>query len=112
SILTCARAGEKEDSRKLRAVIARSTSSSLRRPPIRLGAGAAHQHRPFSVSQAVGLAEGLDGLLVVDDRESAGPVGAPQAALEAPGVEQTRERIPDVREGIRLLRQRACAAHF
>src|SRR5437879_2362380 len=82
------------------------SSSSLRRPAIRLGAGAAHQHRPFAVAQAGGLAEGLDGLLVVDDRESAGPVGAPQAALEAPGVEQAAERIPDVREGIRLLRQR------
>ena len=32
----------------------------LRRPAIGLGAGTAHQHRPFTVAQAVGLAEGLD----------------------------------------------------
>jgi len=49
----------------------------LRRPAIGLGAGTAHQHRPFTVAQAVGLAERLDGLCVVDDRKGAGPVGAP-----------------------------------
>ena len=38
----------------------------LRRPAISLGAGAAHQHRPLGVAQAVGLQEGLYGLLVVD----------------------------------------------
>ena len=51
----------------------------LRRPAIGLGTRAAHQHCPFTVAQAVGLAEGFDGLGVVDDREGAGPVGAPQA---------------------------------
>ena len=55
----------------------------LRRPAIGLGAGTAHQHRPFTVAQAVGLAEWLDGLFVVDDSEGAGPVGAPQAAVES-----------------------------
>src|SRR5450759_3822736 len=82
----------------------------LRRPAIGLGAGTAHEHRAFTVAQAVGLAEGLDGLFVVDDREGAGPVGAPQAALETPGVEYAGERVPDVREGIRFPGQRAGAA--
>src|SRR5262245_5780278 len=91
----------------------RSSSSRLAllwRPPIRLGAGTAHQHRPFTVAQAVGLAEGLDGLFVVDDREGAGPVGTPQAALETPGVEHTGKRVPDVREGIGFPGQRAGTA--
>ena len=58
----------------------------------------------------LGLEEGLDRLLVVDDGERAGPVGAPQAALETPGIEDAGQRIPDVRERIRLARQRAGAA--
>ena len=45
----------------------------LRRPAIGFGAGAAHQHRPFTVAQAVGQAEGLEGLFIVDDREGVGP---------------------------------------
>jgi hypothetical protein len=49
----------------------------LRRPAIGFGSGAAHQHCAFTVSQAFGQAEGLDGLFVVADREGAGPVGAP-----------------------------------
>src|SRR5688572_4821871 len=74
----------------------------LGRPPIRLGAGAAHQHCAFPVAQALGAAERLDGLFVVDDSEGASPVGAPQAAFETPGVEHAGEGIPDVREGIGL----------
>src|SRR5215467_15983877 len=81
-----------------------------RRPTIGLGARAAHQHRALAVAQAVGLDEGLDSLLVVDDRIGARPVRAPKAALESPGIEHAGERIPDVRERIRLLRQRAGAA--
>src|SRR5208282_595569 len=84
--------------------------TSLRRPAIRLGAGAAHQHCPFGVAQAVTLKEGLDGLLIVDDSERARPVRAPQAAIETPGVEHAGKRVPDVRERIRLARQRAGAA--
>src|SRR5262245_16805046 len=84
----------------------------LRRPAIGLGAGSAHQQRPFTVAQALRLAEGLDGLLVVDDGERTGPVGAPQAALEPPGLEHAGQRVPDVREGIRFLGQRAGAADF
>src|SRR6516164_6609354 len=51
----------------------------------------------------------LDALLVADDRKRARPVCAPQAALEPPGVEYAGQRVPDVRERIRLLRQRAGA---
>src|SRR5439155_24711345 len=78
----------------------------LRRPAISLGAGAAHQHRPLAVAQAVGLQEGLDRLLVVDDGERARPVRAPQAALETPGIEHAGKRVPNVRERIWLPRQR------
>src|SRR4030081_2389627 len=74
----------------------------LRRPAIRLGASTAHQHCTFTVAQAVGLAEGLDGLLVVDDCEGASPVGTPQATFKTPRVEHAGERFPDVRERIRL----------
>src|SRR5262245_45665566 len=58
----------------------------LRRPAIGLGAGAAHQHRALAVAQALGLHERVDRLLVIDHGEGAGPVGAPQAALEPPGI--------------------------
>src|SRR5262249_49053684 len=85
-------------------------SPLLRRPALRLGAGTAPQHRAFTVDQEVGLAEGLDGLLVVDDCEGASPVGAPQAAFEPPRVEHAGDGIPDVREGIGLAGKRAGAA--
>jgi hypothetical protein len=62
------------------------TNRFLWRPAISLGAGAAHQRGPFSVARAVSLQEGLDGLLVVDNSERARPVGAPEAAVETPGV--------------------------
>src|SRR5262245_65621321 len=86
------------------------TLAFLRRPAVSLGAGIAHQHRALTLAQAVGETEGLDGLFVVDDREGAGPVGAPQAAVEAPGIEHTAERIPDVWEGMRFRGQCAGAA--
>src|SRR5215472_12523038 len=77
----------------------------FRRPPVRLGAGATHQHRPLGVAEAVSVQEGLDALLVVDDRKRPRPVRPPQAALEPPGVEYAGQWVPDVRERIRLLRQ-------
>src|SRR5215468_765583 len=82
----------------------------LRRPAISLSAGAAHQHCPLTVAQPASLKEGLDGLLVVDDCERACPVRAPQAAVETPGIERARERVPDVLERIRFPGQRAGAA--
>jgi hypothetical protein len=84
----------------------------LWRPTIGFGARAAHQHRSLTVAQAVYLEEGLDRLLVVDDGVGAGPVRAPQAALETPGIEHAGERIPDIGERIRLPGQRAGAAHL
>src|ERR1700757_2254720 len=82
----------------------------LRRPAISLGAGAAHEHCPFTAAQALSLKEGRDRLLVVDDGERARPVRAPQAAVETPGIEHAGERVPDVLEGIRFAGQRAGAA--
>src|SRR5271166_756963 len=81
----------------------------LERPAIRLGAGAAHQRCPFGVAQAVTLKEGLDGLLIVDDRKRARPVRAPQAAIETPHIEHAGKRVPNVRERIRFPGQRAGA---
>src|SRR5262249_51872778 len=74
----------------------------FRRPAISLGAGPAHQHCPVSVAQAISPKEGLDGLLVVDDCERAGPVRAPQAAIETPGIEHAGKRVPNILEGIRF----------
>src|SRR5215813_13997985 len=79
------------------------TLAFLRRPAISLGAGTAHQRRALALAQAVGETEGLDGLFVVDDRECAGPVGAPQTTVEALGVEHAGERIPDVWKRIGFL---------
>ena len=62
-------------------------------------ARAAHQHRRL-LAESIGIAKRLDRLLVVNDGKGARPVGAPQAALEAPRVEHALERIPDVRVGI------------
>src|SRR6185295_14641247 len=93
---------ERKKSRNPRRLV--NNLTLLRRPAIGLGAGAAHQHCPLTVVQTASLQEGRDGLLVVDDRERASPVRAPQAALETPSVEHAGERVPDVREGIRLPR--------
>src|SRR5579862_4394363 len=70
----------------------------FRRPAIGLGGSAAHQHCPLGGAQPVGPEEGLDGVFVVDDGERARPVGAPQAALETPGIEHAGQRVPDVGE--------------
>src|SRR4051794_32382184 len=70
----------------------------LRRPAIGLCAGTAHQSRPLTVAQAVCLHEGLDGLLVIDNSERTRPVGAPQAAIQTPGVEDASKGIPDIGE--------------
>ena len=61
-----------------------------------------HQHRPVVVGQTVGDAERLDPLLVGQQPDRSGPVGAPQTAIEAKGVENTAERVPEVfaREGL------------
>jgi hypothetical protein len=88
------------------------TLTFLRAPTIGFGARAAHQHLSLTIGQALSLEEGLDRLLVIDDGVCPGPVRTPEAALETPGLEYAGERIPDVRERIWFLGQRACAAHL
>src|SRR5262249_14108715 len=66
-------------------------------------------HRAFALADAVRGAEWRDALLVIDDGKGARPVGAPQAAIDAPGIEHARQGIPDVGIRIGLLRQRAGA---
>src|SRR4051794_16033701 len=75
-----------------------------RLPPVGLRAGAAHQHRALGLAEAIGLQERPDALLVAKHGVGAGPVRAPQAAVETPRVEDARQRIPDVRKRIRLFR--------
>ena len=82
--------------RRTRAGLSSNESSLSSAPTVRLLARATHQHRAFALAQAISLKERLDGVFVVDDREGARPVGAPQAALETPRVEYFRERVPDV----------------
>src|SRR3954467_182778 len=84
----------------------------LRLPPVRLGARPAHQHGALGIREPLRLEERLHALPVVHHGGRARPVGAPEAALEAPRVEYTLQRIPDIVVGIRLLRERAGAAHL
>src|SRR3954471_9047677 len=79
----------------------------VRLPPIRLGTRAAHQHRALRIREPLRLEERLHTLLVVHDGGRARPVRAPEAALEAPRIEDALQRIPDVAVGIGLLRERA-----
>jgi putative transcriptional regulator len=69
----------------------------FRRLAIRLGAGAAHQHRPLAVAEAVGLQEGLHTLLVAVMRK--------QTMREFDELCLTPVR-PLTPEGIRELRER------
>jgi hypothetical protein len=84
----------------------------LRRPTIRLRGGATHKHDSFAGAQAVSFQERLDGLLVIDDSESPRPVGALQAAVETPRIEYAKKQVPDIRERIRVLGQRAGAGNL
>src|SRR3954452_2911465 len=84
----------------------------LRLPPIRLGARAAHQHGALRIREPLRLQKRLHALLVIHDRSRARPVRAPETALETPGIEDARQRIPDVVVGIGLLRECAGAAHL
>ena len=56
----------------------------------------AHERRLVTVGQAIGDAKRLDPLLIRHYLDRAGPVGAPQAAVEAERVEDAPERIPQV----------------
>ena len=88
----------------------RSRRFSPRRPVVNPRQAVAHQLGAIAVRQPVGDAERLDPLLVGQQRDRAGPVGAPHAAVEAKGVEDAAERIPDVLVWERLVRQGAGAA--
>ena len=59
-----------------------------------------------------GIAEGLDALLIRQQPNRSGPVGAPQTAIEAKRIEDAAERIPQVFVGEWLVRQGAGAADF
>src|SRR3954465_10601712 len=56
-------------------VLAKLPLAFLRRPAVRFGAGAAHQHGALAFAQARGLEERLDRLLVIHHCEGARPVG-------------------------------------
>src|SRR5882762_6715676 len=84
-------------------------SRALRRPLVDALERAAHERALVALRQPIGVAEGIDALLVRQESDRAGPVGAPQAAVDAEGVEDAGERVPDVLEGIGLARERAGA---
>ena len=58
-----------------------------------------HQRRAVGVGEAVGYAEGLYALLVGQQADGPRPVGAPEAAVEAVGVEDAAQGLPDVGVG-------------
>ena len=72
----------------------------------------AHQHRSVSVAQAISFEERFDGLFIIHNSICPRPVRTPQTALKTPDIEHTGERVPDVREGIWFLGQRAGAARY
>src|SRR5262249_23298624 len=75
---------------------ARGGSGSFRGPLVHALQRASHQRALVAVRQAIAVAESVDALLVRQQFHRAGPVGAPHAAIDAEGVEDARERIPDV----------------
>src|SRR5689334_19381854 len=78
----------------------------IRFPLIHPLQGLAHQYGAVARGQPVGDEERVDALFVGQEPGRAGPVGAPQAAVEPEGVEDARERIPDVFIRKRLARER------
>ena len=64
------------------------------------------------VGQAVGYAEGFHALLVGEEADGAGPIRAPEAVVEAVGVEDEAEGLPDVGVGEGLLGQGAGAGNL
>ncbi len=81
-----------------------------RRPSVDPLQRPAHERGLLAVGEPLGHAERIDPLPVGQQRDGARPVRAPHAAIEAVGVEDAGERVPDVRVGERLVRQRAGAA--
>src|SRR5262245_651705 len=77
-------------------------SRPLRRPLVDALQRSAHQRGLLARRQTIGVAERVDPLPVRQQPDCTGPVGTPQAALEAEGVEDPPQRIPDVLVGIGL----------
>src|SRR5262249_17522805 len=93
-------------------IVERGKSGLRRRPGIDPLQRPAHQGGPIAFGQAVGDAERLDALLICEQSDGAGPVGPPQAAIEAEGIEDAAERVPYVLVRVRLTRQRAGSGNF
>ena len=69
---------------------------TARRPVVHQCQRAAHQRGAVGVGQAVGDPERLHALLVGEEADGAGPVAAPESAVEAVGFEDVAQRLPDV----------------
>src|SRR3954452_788556 len=76
------------------------------RPFIDLLQRRTHQLGAVAAGQTVGDAKCLDALPVREQRDGAGPVGAPHAAIEAKGIEDASKRVPQVVVRESLVRQR------
>src|SRR5205823_12333962 len=86
--------------------------SGLRwRPVVDAACRAAHQRGAIAVGQ-FRQAECVDPLCVGEQFDRTGPVGAPQAAVEAKGVEDAAERIPNVPIRERIVRECAGAGNL
>src|ERR1700691_4213176 len=83
---------------------------SRRRPVVDAAERVAHQPGAVGTGKTGRDAEGVDALFISEEGDGAGPVGAPEAAVEAESVEDAAERVPDVGVGKLLVRQRAGAA--
>ena len=59
-----------------------------------------HERGPVAVRQAVGDAKSLDAFLVGQQLDGSRPVSSPHTAIEAKGVEDAEQRIPDVLVGV------------
>jgi hypothetical protein len=71
-----------------------------------------HEHGLVAVGETIRDPKRLDPVPIRHHFDGAGPVGAPQTALQAEGVEDTRQRIPQVGKGKGGVRQGAGTADF
>src|SRR5262249_42875660 len=87
----------------------RSSGLQLRLPFVDALKGLAHQLGAIALGEAIGDAERVDAFFIRQQLRGAGPVGAPQAALEAEAIEDATQRLPNVFVRERLVRKRAGA---
>src|SRR5262245_50717481 len=87
----------------------RSSGLWLRLPFVDALQSLAHQLGPIALGEAIGDAERVDALFIRQQLRGAGPVGAPQAALEAEAIEDATQRLPNILVRKRLVRKRAGA---